>query len=461
MGIESIRLKSAINEIQWPPIASPAASQILSVLHYLEQSQWWHPKKIQQHQFVQLFNVIQHALKTVPYYQSSLSHLKNISDANDLFNQWTSIPLLTRKALQLSQKDIYSAATLPIHGEIIPLTTSGSTGQPVTILTSGATQFFWQTFAMRDHIWHQRDFQGKLAIIRPSPDADKAAPHGKYFDNWGFTTQGITQTGPCWQLNTCTIDQEAEWLKHIDPHYLLCFPSTLKALIQYMQDNHIQLKNLKEVRTISEIVEPDLRELTYDKLNVPLKDTYSAKEIGYIAIQCPLHEHYHIQSENIFLEILNENNAPCEVGETGKVVITTLHNFASPLIRYEIGDYAVSGDDCSCQRGLPVLKSILGRQRNMLVLPDGRKTWPLFGRQNTSLNRLFPKCQFQLIQHSLMHLELKLTCSPCESEEEAYIKNQLQKILNHSFQINITYVNEIPRNVSGKYEDFKSEISSL
>jgi phenylacetate-CoA ligase len=54
-------------------------------------------------------------------------------------------------------------------------------------------------------------------------------------------------------------------------------------------------------------------------------------------------------------------------------VVTPLHNFAMPLIRYAIGDYAEAGPPCACGRGLPVLARILGRARNLLTLPHGER----------------------------------------------------------------------------------------
>jgi len=59
-------------------------------------------------------------------------------------------------------------------------------------------------------------------------------------------------------------------------------------------------------------------------------------------------------------------------GQVGRVVVTDLHNFATPLIRYDLGDYAEMADTCPCGRGLPALKRIMGRRRNMVRLPDGR-----------------------------------------------------------------------------------------
>ena len=123
---------------------------------------------------------------------------------------------------------------------------------------------------------------------------------------------------------------------------------------------------------------------------------YSSQEVGYIALECPTGESYHVQAENVLVEVLDDQDRPCSPGDVGRVVVTALHNFATPLLRYDIGDYAEVGAPCPCGRGLPALRRIMGRQRNMALLPTaaaaGRRSswraptkWPTF-RPYTSFN---------------------------------------------------------------------------
>ena len=83
-----------------------------------------------------------------------------------------------------------------------------------------------------------------------------------------------------------------------------------------------------------------------------------------------------MQSECAFIEVLRPDNTPCEPGEVGKVVASSLSNFATPMLRYENGDMAEVGESCPCGRGLHVLKRIIGRVRNMAVLPNGERLMP-------------------------------------------------------------------------------------
>jgi phenylacetate-CoA ligase len=192
----------------------------------------------------------------------------------------------------------------------------------------------------------------------------------------------------------------------------------------------------------------------------PIVDLYSCEEAGYLALQCPSGDHYHVQSENVLLEIVDNEGLPCRTGEIGRVLITPLHNFATPLIRYEVGDMAEFGDPCDCGRGLPVIRKIHGRKRNRLILPGGRSEFPYLGEhgQITSLTGLVVR-QFQCIQNSLEEVELKLVIDrPFTKEEEDKVRHHMQKNLGHPFRVIFSYVSEIPKNQNGKFEEFVSKV---
>jgi phenylacetate-CoA ligase len=137
------------------------------------------------------------------------------------------------------------------------------------------------------------------------------------------------------------------------------------------------------------------------------------------------------------------------------VVISDLHNFASPLIRYEIGDYAEVGKACPCGRGLGVLTRIHGRARNMLSLPDGGKIWPSF--PETEMLAAAPVRQFQIVQHDTRRIEAKIVAEGELSEAQTTrLRDYLTGYLGGGFDLELSYPDEIPRGPSGKYEDFMS-----
>jgi phenylacetate-CoA ligase len=161
----------------------------------------------------------------------------------------------------------------------------------------------------------------------------------------------------------------------------------------------------------------------------------------------------------VVVEVLREDGTPCQPGEVGRVVVTSLHNFAMPLIRYEILDYAELGAPCPCGRSLPVLKRILGRTRNLLTLPDGSRYMPKTTGATVQASQVAPVEQIQVIQHSVELVEIKLAVArPLHPAEEQQVIGIFQEALGHPFTIQLTRVDHIPRSAGGKFEDFISHV---
>jgi phenylacetate-CoA ligase len=444
-------------EIQWPAIPAPFAARMLAVLFQLEQSQWWSAERLARQQFAQLGSVLAHAYETVPYYRQRFDEVGRSPASFCSPESWTEFPLLTRRDIQLAGDQLYSTQVPKSHGEVGTTMTSGSTAQPVVVRTTGMTNFFWRTLTLRDHYWHRRDFAQSFAAIRHMRQGEACSPHGASSPNWGSATAEVLSTGPAHVLSVhSTVDEQIEWLRAVNPYYLLSYPSVLLAIAQLLEQRDVRLPHLHEVRTFGEILEPQCRAICQRVFGTKIVDMYSSQEVGYIALQCPQQEHYHVQSEGLLVEVLDAAGKPCVPGEVGRVVVTTLHNFAMPLVRYDIGDYAEVGAPCSCGRGLPVITRILGRQRNLLVLPNGDRRWPLFG-EGERPEALPPYYQFQVVQQSRELVQINVVRDgPYTAAEEAIVQRYFQQTLGHPFQIKLEYVGEIPRSKSGKFEDFIS-----
>lgn len=454
-------MRSTIPGIVWPEIISPMAAQLYYQLAHFDVTEKLPEANIRELQFRQLTTLFNFSRQFVPYYQQKFTHLSLISDWRDLADLWDTLPILTRADVQEANSLLFAEKTPAGHEPSELLSTSGSTGQPVVVKANVATQFFWNAISLRNHLWHNDEFDKSFATIRYGLYENEnlaAPPFGTSYPHWSPATYILGETGTCHHLIYCTTEEEVEWLLRVNPDYLNCNPSTLRAIVRYFAQHGKKPSKLKKVHTHSEIVEPSLRTLVNEELGIPLIDNYSAKEAGYIALQCPENNHYHIQSENVLVEILNDQGKPCEIDEPGRVIVTPLHNFSSPLIRYQIGDYAIPGELCGCGRTLPILKQVLGRQRNMLHLPDGRQMWPSFANSGIRFIDLFPNGQFQIIQKSIAELEVNLTEKRFTSSEEEQLREKLAIVFDYPFTFKFNYVSEIPRSAGGKFEDFKSEL---
>jgi phenylacetate-CoA ligase len=449
-------LRSTMPGIVWPAIPNQAAANILALLQQLEQSQWWPQRKLQGNQLAQFAVLAAHTYHHSPFFRARFEQA-----GLDINQPWSAasfekIPLLTRADLMQATAQINCRAIPREHGATHEIQTSGSTGQVISVLRTEMTQLFWLALAMRDHLWHRRDFSASLAVIKamtPSMDDPKIAVQ----TGWGHPATLLLATGPSYaQPLSMDVAQQADWLMRRDPHYLLTYPSNLGALLDEFEKRGSLPPSLRQVRTIGETLSDELRERCQQAGEIKVVDMYSSQEVGIIALQCPVSGLYHVQSESLLVEVLNDDGQPCKPGETGRIVITDLHNFATPLIRYEIRDYAEVGPACPCGRGLPTFARIMGRRRNMVVFPNGERHWPLLGAYR--FREIAPVKQYQAIQHATDDLEIRLVVEHALSDEqEAQLTALIHSALEHPFPLRFSYFNqELPKTRGGKFEEFVS-----
>ena len=443
---------SALDGVMWPALPGAEGARMLALQYQFAQSERWSPAQLREAQFKQLTQLLHHAKTTVPFYRERLTDIPTDRPLDAA--TFARIALLRWQDFQEHFDALISGALPPDHGGMQEGQTSGSTGLPIRFMGTALTNVFWHAFTLRDHLWHRRDFSGKLASIRGPGRIKSGSGMG-----WGPSTDSAFRTGPVVMYTTeQSMPEQAEWLMRENPDYLISIASNVRELARYCGQQGLRPSRLREVRTYGEALHPDARSVIRGAWSVPLIDMYSCREAGYLALQCPQHEHYHVQAEGVYLELLNAGGQPCAPGELGRVVITPLHNFATPLIRYDIGDYAEAGEPCDCGRGLPVIRRVVGRVRNMLRLPDGGMRYPRFGE--CEFGDIRPVCQFQVVQKTLRDVEVSLVVARAltPAEEDA-LRALIIRNLGHAFAVSFVYCDDIPRSAGGKYEDFRSEVA--
>jgi len=439
-------VRSNLRGIEWPAIPDPPSAQLLALAWQLDQTQWWSAERLRAHQERQLRVLLQHAV-TAPHYADRFAGLA--LDRIEL----SAIPVLSRDVLIAAGDRMLSRSYPAHHGTVNEVTTSRTTGAPVKVRNTEVVSLFWKAITLRDHAWHRRDLEAKLATIRYTAGEAKP-PDGARSTCWGPATAALAPEAPLVRLSVeSTTDEQIAWLLREDPTYLIVYPTVFEAIARRLAVGANKLPALREVRTVSEALSAETRTLCRDVLGVPLVDMYSAQEVGYIALQCPLHPHYHVQAESVLVEVVGDDGAPCRAGDTGRVLLTDLHNFATPLIRYDIGDYAEVGAPCRCGRGLPTLTKIVGRRRGMLRYADGRTVWPVFTVACRTAARYR---EIQLVQESLERLKLRVVAEgTLDPAAPAALIAALRDALG-PFEIAVEVVEQLGRSPAGKLEEFVS-----
>lgn len=449
-GDAFLKTSSNLPFMAWPAVVTGKAAELQTLLYQLNSSEYLPYEEIVAAQERQLAELVSYAQQHSPHFKQRLTETGLSASQVSTIAGLKQLNLLTRRMLQANFEDIKCRRLAESHLPAMEVKTSGSSGEPVRVLRTAINQRFWQAYTMREHIWQKRDFGGKLAVLRANLSFNEAAE----LPNWGEPANLLFATGKAYAMPiNRNISEQAQWLEKINPDYLLVYPNNLAALL----DQKIKLPGLKQIKTMGETLSVTLRQRAEAELKAKVYDNYSSQELGNIAIQCNESGLYHIMAESLIIEILNSKDEVCQPGEAGRVVATDLHNFATPLIRYDIGDYAEPGPSCICGRGLPTLKRIAGRERNMMVV-NGERRWPLVGFHH--YREIAPILQYQLIQKTADMIEVRLVAeSGLSKQQEAELTKIIHSALGFKPELNFTYfATEIPRGKNGKFEEFICEL---
>ncbi len=442
--------RAATDRHAWPPLTRGPAAALEVLVREIEDVQWLSPEEIERRQFTQLPVVAAWCAEHSPLFARHLAEAGLMASELISAQALRRLPLLVRRHLQVGgNAETYCAKMPEGHEPATEIRSSGSTGEPACARRTRVNQLFWLAHTMREYLWHGDDFANRVAIVRASVSERSELP------SWGAPASVLFKTGPSVLLPLrADVKQQLAWIAEFEPHALLVYPSILDAMTREVTKRGLRFANLRLIRTISESLSPRVRAEAESAFGVKVQDNYSSQEAGIIAIECPVSRLYHVMSDNLIVEVLRDDGTPCGEGEIGRIIVTDLHNFAMPLIRYAIGDYAEVGPHCSCGRGLPTLKRIMGRERNLVRLPDGTTHWPHFGIAHFWEHAAVQ--QFQFIQHDLDHIEARLVVdTPPTPEGEAGLRKLIQDELGHPFDLKFVYfAKALPRPANGKMEEF-------
>ena len=425
----------------------------------LRRTQWLPPARIAAYQGSLLENLLRHAASQTEFNRDRLRPLfatADIATAPIDFSRWAEVPIATRADVLDNFEAMKALSVPPETGAVVSGQSSGSTGEPMKHLRS---QFADDAANCQlDRVFELFDFDlfGTLAWITFDAEELFPYPHGRKFNTWNRTAENADfhvldiRTHPADQL---------EWLLRVRPDYLFSYANNLKAIADLIPDAQGSALRLKSIISTGEILTADTRKSIEQVFGCRVIDIYGAREIGQIAFQCPSADRYHLCSELVLTEIVDGNGIPVRPGELGRIVVTPLYNYAMPFIRYHIGDYAIaSSSPCACGRGLPCLDQIVGRTRNLFVMPDGSKKWPAMSAE---MARLLPYRQFQMVQLDPFTLEFRyVPASAGEPADPSGLISYLRAMFHQDLKVRVVAVDAVERTPGGKFEMFMSRVGT-
>ncbi|NNM01813.1 MAG: phenylacetate--CoA ligase family protein, partial [Gammaproteobacteria bacterium] len=316
------------------------------------------------------------------------------------------------------------------------------------------TQSWFKAANLHNYLLHGLDLTAPVGVIRGYPPGTATVPDGITDPKWA---SGLA-TGPGYRLNIREpIAEQLAWLARRRPRYLLTYPSNLEAMAAHVRQHAIDVSFIEHVHTIGEALRPETRALAEAAFACTLVDTYSSVELGLLAWQCPGEDYYLAAAATHYIEILRDDGEPCVPGESGRVVITPLHNFATPMIRYANGDIAEVGEPCRHGRALPVIRRIMGRERNMLMLADGARRWMMVSPE--LIGKYMPIVRAQILQTALDRIEVRVQLrGELPEGAEARCTAAILADMPGHYSVAYRYEDEIDLGPGGKFEDFVCQV---
>lgn len=444
-----------VPSLVWPPVHSHHTATLAAAILQLEATQWLKAEDIVAGQRQQLRVIANHFQAQSKWFRDRLEKTGVTPDDLAQPGGLQQLPAISRREAQAEFAGQPTHSLPEGHSPVSKVNTSGSTGEPVIVWKTAISQLDWLAVTMRYYRWGNPDFTGRLAAIRALMARDGA------YSDWGAPMSQFGNTGPMLAIDIATdVDRQIDLLRAYQPDRLIIYPSNLDALTLALETRGETLPTIRDIWTLGETLSASARERARKFWDLDLFDTYTSEEFGYIAIQCPAGGLYHTMDEMLIVEVVDEEGTPCPPGAVGRVLVTDLRNHATPLFRYDIGDYAEAAPPCACGRGLGTLGRIMGRERNLIHNPDGTRHWPLTGYKR--YRDIAPILQYQIVQHSLERLEMRLvTQRPLTKAEEAALNVHLSTIFTFQFAIDFTYhQGRLATGANGKFEEFVSKIGS-
>jgi phenylacetate-CoA ligase len=414
-------------------------------LRETERLRW---RKLQLYQQPLLKRLLQHARDTTTFYRSRLAFDCNSAEAIE--EVWASIPVLTRIEANANRSALLSNAIPPETGGTFREETSGSTALPFEFLKSGLTVAATQALTERMFRWWS--VEGSKCLARIAYDKEGRAPPPAGFASLGW--QSSHAAGLLHFLNAAAeTDVQLEWLRQRRPDYLAAFSTNIHRLALRAIDRKLDL-TFALVMSFGTRVDPVIRDDCRTAFRAEIVDSYGSQEVGHVATQCPECGEYHLAIETSRIEILRDgDDQPARPGESGRIVATPFYNYAMPLIRYDMGDYAEAGThNPKCSRGLPTVRRILGRARNRFRFRDGTVAWPELA--DFRLRELMRFKDAQLVQTEVDHIDVRYVAEGSEEPVNPDLVTQrVRDILGQPVRVSLSNVERLGRITYGKIED--------
>lgn len=402
-----------------------------------------------------LANLLYHSARRVPYYRQLFSELGLTPAELAAPDSLSRLPLLTKSIVKADPTALVADNLSP--KQLIRSGTGGSTGMPVPFYRdslymrrSAALKWrnlMWTGWAMgepRARIW------GSAFDVRLSSHLiDRTI---KWLDN--------QVTFPAFAMTEASMTDWHHQVRAMRPVIVEGYTNPLVAFTRYVREQGWRLDDLgvKGVINAAETLYEPQRRFLEESYGCHVFNRYGGRELSDIAHECRCGT-LHLCDDWVVAEVVDADGNPLPPGVTGQIVLTGLHNFAMPFIRYAVEDVgALLPADHACPCGLPFrgLARVEGRIQDLIVLPQGGY---VAGEIFPHLFKDFDVRRFQVVQEEVASVSVDLIAGPqLSTANQQYLVEKLQAYLP-GVTVSLHLVDDIPATASGKFRFTVSKVA--
>ncbi|MEV7179406.1 AMP-binding protein [Kitasatospora sp. NPDC093679] len=420
-------------------------------LEWLRANQERTPAEIAELQFDKLRATVRHAYRTVPYYRRIMDErgLRDLESPADL----RKLPVLSRDVLLREQDALLSSeadrATLQTNFS------SGSTGRRAQFQQDADFRLWMRAHQLRTYEWCSGWQLGDPFVLlwgseiywsfkQLTDRAENLLTNRREFNTFRLSPQ--------------LIDSVLDRLVRFRPALVSTYSNAMHLIAKEAERRQVRIPGLRAVQGTSEPLPPALRETIGRVLDCDVYDKYGMRETNIVSHEQPGGGPMLIQSENVFVEFLDENGDPCEEGQTGRLVLTTLNNRSMPLIRYETSDLAAPLPHTSALP-YPCMTPVAGRLQDLIVTPSGDH---IDAYLFSYLFMRFPEVHwFQVVQSEPDRLQIKVyTPEGLRKGTATELTERIRHHTGYPFTVEFDSLTRMPESSTGKFRLCVSELGA-
>lgn len=235
------------------------------------------------------------------------------------------------------------------------------------------------------------------------------------------------------------------------------FPTSIHMVAKYILMNNIQINwDVKAIFPTAERLTENMKEDIEKAFNTKVIDQYASSE-GAPFIYTGIDGNYVIGKETGFFEFFKIDDFIYEM------VVTSYINFATPIVRYKIGDNVIiesTEEYLNTIEDEVYIDKILGRNTDFLI--GSEKNMVTSANMSNVVKDLGNRIiQSQFIQHDSNDFSVNIVVSDQYNinRDERMLVDKLNHRLGNNNQYKFNYVKEIPKEKSGKTRFIINEMS--